>query len=61
MNNGIAGSAVSSSQVSVEDDLGSDISGNDWVGQDGAELLSNVERVYYCHLQTRTDKQSPYY
>ena len=50
MNSGIADSAVSSSQVSVEDDLGSDVSGNDWVGQDGAELLSNVERVYYCHL-----------
>ena len=41
----------SHSQVSVENDLGSDASGNDWVGQDGAKLLCDVEWVHCHHLQ----------
>ena len=30
------------SQVTMENDLGHDISGNDWISQDATELLRNV-------------------
>ena len=38
------------SQVTVENDLGHDISGNDWVSQDATELLCNVQWINNCHL-----------
>ena len=41
-----------SSQIPVEDDLGSDVSGYDWIGQYGAELCCDVKRIHYRHLQT---------
>ena len=52
-----------SSQIPVEDDLGSDVSGYDWIGQYGAELCRDVERIHYRHLQTTTftyAQQQPY-
>ena len=35
----------------MQNDLGCDISGNDWVGQDAAELLGDAQRIHHRHLQ----------
>lgn len=40
----------------MEDYSSLDISGYDWIGQDGAELFSDVQRVNSCNLRRREEE-----
>lgn len=37
-------------QISMKNDLGSNISSNDWISKYGTKLCCDIQRVYYCHL-----------